>query len=139
MIHLRTLALLFCMSLLMAVQAMAQVPQNEGEINLSATETYVTLAPAFTSSTLIPFHVAVEGRDLEVFDVDRGKSECSCQLILPGGTEVNSLNAASLGFEFDVISEGSGAVTSGLFTSFLLLSGTHFLIRLPSTAATGTY
>jgi hypothetical protein len=139
MLHLRRLALCLSTSFLLALPTAAQVPQNEGEINLSATETYAVLAPAITPSTLIPFQVDVEGRDSDGFDVTVANAGAIVSLILPGGTEVNSLNADSLGFGFDVIPADSETVTSGLFISFFSLSGTHTTIRLPSTSPAGTY
>jgi hypothetical protein len=139
MLHLRCLTLCLSTSLLLAFPTAAQVPQSEGEVNLSATETYAVLAPAITPSTLIPFHVDVEGRDSDGFDVTVANAGAVVSLLLPSGTEVNSLNADSLGFGFDVIPADSEAVTSGLFISFFSLSGTHTLIRLPSTCPTGTY
>jgi hypothetical protein len=111
MLHLRRLALCLSTSFLLALPTAAQVPQNEGEINLSATETYAVLAPAITPSTLIPFQVDVEGRDSDGFDVTVANAGAIVSLILPGGTEVNSLNADSLGFGFDVIPADSETVT----------------------------
>jgi hypothetical protein len=140
MLHLRRLALCWSISLLIAVSTAAQVPQNQsGEVQLSATQSYSVLAPPNTAATLIPFNVAVEGRDDEGFDVSVANAGAVVSLILPDGTEVNSINAASLGFGFDVIAADSAPVTSGLFTSFLSLSGTHTLIRLPTTSPAGAY
>jgi hypothetical protein len=140
MLYLRSLAVcLLAWSFLFAFPTAAQVPQNEGEVNLSANVTYTVMAPAITASTLIPFQVDVEGRDADGFDVTVGNAGAVVSLILPGGTEITSLNAASLGFSFDVIEADSDEVTSGLFTSFFSLSGTHTVIRLPSTTPSGTY
>lgn len=140
MLHPRRLALCLSASLLIAASAAAQVPPNQsGEVQLSATQTYSVMAPPNTAATLVPFQVAVEGRDDDGFDVTAASAFAAVSLILPNGTEVNASNAASLGFGFDVLPADSAPVTSGLLTSFFSLGGTHTLIRLPSTAPAGTY
>src|SRR5882762_4326405 len=69
MLHLRQFALCLSAALLFALPTAAQIPQNEGEVNLSATETCAVLAPAATPSTLIPFQDDVEGREDDGYGV----------------------------------------------------------------------
>jgi len=139
MLHLRRLAMLLPVFLLLALPAAAQAPEEDVEDDLSANETYVVVAPPLTSSTLIPFQVAVEGRDDDGFDVTVENSGATVSLILPDSTEVNSLNAASLGYGYEVVASDSEMVTSGLFTSIFSLGGTHTLITLPESAPAGIY
>ena len=64
MLHLRHLALSLSTSLFLAVSTAAQGPQNQsGEVQLSATQINFVMAPPSTAATLIPFQVAVEGRE----------------------------------------------------------------------------
>ena len=112
---------------------------NEGTTNLSANETYIVKAPAAAASTLIPFHVEVNGRDTDGFDVTVSNPAAVVSVILPNSTEINSSNAASFGFEFAVYAADSPAVTSGLMISPFSIAGTHISITLPETAAAGIY
>ncbi len=96
-------------------------------------------APAGAASTLIPFHVEVNGRDADGFDVTVSNAAAVVSVILPNGTEVNSSNAASFGFQFEVLAADSDGVTDGLMTSIFSLAGTHTSIRLPETAVAGIY
>jgi hypothetical protein len=112
---------------------------TEGTTDLSAHETYIIKAPAGVASTLIPFHVEVNGRDADGFDVTVSNAAAVISVILHNNTEVNVSNAASFGFEFEILAADSDAVTSGLMMSNFSLAGTHASIRLPSTSTAGTY
>jgi hypothetical protein len=112
---------------------------TEGITDLQANESYIVKAPAGAASTLIPFHVEVNGRDTDGFDVTVTNAGAVVSVILSNGTEVNSSNAACFGFEFAVYAADSTAVTSGLLMSTLSVAGTHTSITLPETAAAGTY
>jgi hypothetical protein len=112
---------------------------NEGTTDLSAHEISVVKAPAGVASELIPFHVEVNGRDADGFDVTVSNAAAVVSIILPNGTEVNISNAASFGFEFELLAADSDAVTIPLLMSNFSLAGTHASIRLPSTSPSGTY
>jgi hypothetical protein len=131
------LAFVIVIFLFFGLRVMAQ--SSEGTTNLSAYETYLVKAPAGVASTLIPFHVEVNGRDADGFDVTVSNAAAVVSVILPNGTEVNISNAASFGFEFETLAADSDAVTSGLMMSNFSLAGTHASIRLPSTSPAGTY
>lgn len=137
MLRFRCLAFVIVIFLFFGLRVMAQ--SNEGTTDLSAHETYLVKAPAGVASTLIPFHVEVNGRDADGFDVTVSNAAAVVSVILPNGTEVNISNAASFGFEFETLAADSDAVTSGLMMSNFSLAGTHASIRLPSTSPAGTY
>lgn len=88
---------------------------------------------------MIPFHVEVNGRDTDAFDVTVTNAGAVVSLILPNGMEVNSSNAAAFGFEFAVYAADSTAVTSGLLMSTFSIAGTHTSITLPETSGAGAY
>ena len=124
-------------ALLFASQVAA--PQSQGDVKLSANEMYVEFAPAASSSTLIAFHVEVNGRDADGFDVAVSNPAAVVSLVTPNATEIDSTNAASFGYEWELVAADSEAVTGGLVISRLSTPGTHTVIRLPSTATAGTY
>lgn len=136
MLHLRYLAFALAVSLFFGLPGMAQ--SNEDTTDLSSNESYIASAPAGAASTLIPFHVEVNGRDADGFDVVVSNAGAVVSVILPNGTEVNSSNAASFGFQFEVLAANSDAVTGGLMSTFSI-GGTHINIRLPETAVAGIY
>lgn len=137
MLHLRCLAFAIVLFLFFGLPVMAQ--STEGTTDLSANESYIVKAPALAASTLIPFHVEVNGRDADGFDVVVSNAGAVVSVILPNGTEVNSSNAASFGFQFEVFADDSSAVTSGLMISTFSVAGTHTSITLPETSAAGIY
>jgi hypothetical protein len=61
MLRLRCQAFAIAVLLFFGLPIMAQ--SNEGTTNLWANESYIVKAPAGAASTLIPFHVEVNGRD----------------------------------------------------------------------------
>ena len=137
MLRLRYPVIALTLSLFLASSVAAQ--QTEGEIRLTGNEIHVQIAPAATAATLIPFQVEVNGRDDDGFDVTVANAGAIVSLILPGGTEINNLNAAAFGYGWEVMAADSEAVTSGLFISPFSRSGNHTFIGLPSTATAGTY
>src|ERR1051325_6507275 len=137
MLRFRCLASVIAISFLFGLRVMAQT--SEGTTDLSAHEIYAIKAPAGAASTLIPFHVEVNGRDADGFDVTVSNAAAVVSVILPNGTEVNISTAASFGFDFEILAAASDAVTSGLMLSNFSLAGTHASIRLPSTSTAGTY
>src|ERR1044072_5567285 len=138
MIPLRHIALGVFVSLALAVNVLPQT-QEPVQSSLSATQTFLTIAPPHTPATLIPFQVAVDGRTGEVFDVVSANSGAIVTLILPNGTEIDSSNAAAFGYTYGVVEETSPAVTDPMLITPLSLPGTHTIIQLPTTAPTGTY
>jgi len=63
-------------------------PSSEGTTDLAAHETYIVKAPAGAASRLIPFHVEVNGRDADGFDVTVSNAAAVVNVVLPNGTEV---------------------------------------------------
>src|SRR5262245_5728822 len=110
-------------ALLFASHVAAQ--QSQGDVKLSANEMYVEFSPAAASATLIPFHVEVNGRDTDGFDVAVSNPAAVVSVIMPNGTEIDSANAASFGYEWELMAADSEAVTSGLVISRFSVPGTH--------------
>ncbi|HEX3251331.1 MAG TPA: PPC domain-containing protein, partial [Pyrinomonadaceae bacterium] len=137
MLRLRYQVLALTISLFLISSVAAQ--QNEGDMKLSANEIHVEFAPAATAATLMPFHVEVNGRDDDAFDVFVSNPDAVISLILANGTEINSTNAASFGYAWEAMAADSEAVTNGLFISSFSRYGNHTLIGLPTTATAGIY
>src|SRR5215216_4195056 len=103
MLRFRCLAFVIAIFLFFGLGLRVMAQGTEGTTDLSAHETYVVKAPAGVASTLIPFHVEVNGRDADGFDVTVSNAAAVVSVILPNGTEVNISNAASFGFEFETL------------------------------------
>jgi len=91
--------------------------------------------PANLASTLLSFTVEGDTAGNNVFHVVTSDPGVIVSLILPSGTEITSSNAASLGFTYTVLPDGTGSDVDSVFA----LPGTQTLIQIPGGQISGTY
>ncbi len=137
---LRLHALFISLVLLVACASIcaAQIINNPNpEASLAARDARAQIISAGTAAGLIKLTADPSARGGDVFHIVSASSAATISLLLPNGTEVTAANAATRGFGFSIVSEGS--FTDSLIPSLLASRGTHTIITLPSSALAGDY
>lgn len=116
--------------------ATAQATDDDGfDVPLTVRDVRALYLHPGDSPQLLPFQVNAQGRG-DVFQIISTAAGVKFSLILPGGNEVDASTAASADITF------AGVQTNQVgqyFTSPLLPGGTQTWVRLPPSAAAGTY
>jgi hypothetical protein len=86
------------------------VPRNPTTGQLSPFDARSAVVPAGSTSTLLAFTLESDTTGGNFFDVSTSDPSVVVSIILPSGTEVTSANAASLGYTFTVVPDGTYAV-----------------------------
>jgi hypothetical protein len=76
---------------------------------LTANDARGSIVPAGSASTLLTFTVEADTTGNNFFDVATSDPAVVVSLIIPSGTEVTTANAASFGFTFSVVPNGTYA------------------------------
>ena len=97
-------------------------------------DTRSLLVPANSTSSSVQFTVDASSQGGDTFDIVVDNPAVLIGLTTPGGTQVNSNNAAGLGYQFNVFTIDA-SVTPNPF----LILGTHTLVVLPAGSPSGTY
>src|SRR6266487_1626465 len=130
-------ALIYAITLFSAEYCLAQVGADPSPvISLTGRDSRAVTVTAL-ATTLVSFQADPAPAGGDVFDVDAFSPSIVVSLILPNTTEVTQANAASLGFGFAVLPDGS---TNGSILVFPFSTpGTHTVITLPPSSVPGTY
>jgi hypothetical protein len=113
------------------------VPYSSATLSLSANNTQAAQIPANTPSTLLSFTVEGDTTGGNSFDVLTSDPGIGVSLILPSSLVVTSTNAASLGFTFTVLPNGT--LSEVEIPSLLSQPGTHTVIQVPGGQPSGGY
>ena len=135
----RLRAIIACAALLIlpASRISAQVVGNDdARLPLASVDTRAAAIVPGAPPTLLQFTVDPSGGG-DLFDVVSSHPQVAVSLILPGGAEINSANAAAQGFSFDVVT--TNANDDPAMASNFDLPGTHTVIGLPASSPSGTY
>lgn len=104
---------------------------------LTATDAQGSIVPAGSTSTLLTFTLEADTTGKNFFDAATSDPAVVVSLILPSGTEVTSANAASFGFTFTVVPDGSYAGAE--IPSVFAFPGTHTSIQVSAGQVSGIY
>ena len=126
-------ALFLCWASIAAAQIVID-PSPQAELT-NRTSQAIT-APAGATS-LIPFTADPTASGGDLFDVISSNPGVVITLLLPNNTEITSANAASQGFVYTVIPDGT--FSNSLIPTPLAASGTHTVIQFAPSLAPGTY
>ncbi len=118
-----------------SVQSHAQ----NGGLAAQARDVRSALIQPGTASTLLPFVVDPSGQGGDLFQILSSEPGAIVTLILPNGTEVSSSNAASLGYQYDVIPAINPNLNADTPPSPFSNPSTQTLITLPQTVPAGNY
>ena len=113
------------------------VPYSSATLSLSSNNTQAVQIPANTPSTLLSFTVEGDSTGGNTFDVLTSDPGIVVSLIVPSGVEVTSANAASLGFTYTVVPNGT--LSEIEIPSLLSMPGTHTVIQIPGGQPSGIY
>jgi hypothetical protein len=113
------------------------VPYSPATLQLTANNTQASQVPANSSSTLLTFTLEGDTTGQNSFDVVTTDPAVLVSLILPSSVEVTTANAASLGFTFTSVPNGTFSNVE--IPSVLSFPGTHTLIQVPAGQPSGTY
>ncbi len=127
----------FFLSFCFAPLGYSQVLPFSGNRELALSRTDVRTTPvAAGSKTSVTFTADPSSGGGDVFDIRVDNPFLAISLVLPGGAEVTSSNAATLGFNYTVFGvSGAGP----LDPRALGAPGTHTLITLPASQPPGVY
>lgn len=135
-LHLATAALLL---LALASNTFGQVLGDQtSSVPTKALYTQAVLAPAGSQSDVVEFPADPRPGGGDVVQVISSTPEATVSLILPNGAVVTAANAASLGFEFGVLTDGAFA-NNGDALSIFGAPGTNTFISFPPASPAGTY
>jgi hypothetical protein len=123
--------------MLLAPIVSAQITSSSNpKVPLTSSDTRVAAITPGAVSVPIQFTVDPASGGGDFFDVVSSHAGAVISLIVPGGAEINSLNAAAQGYSFEIITTEDEDNLSG---SVFDLPGTHSVIGLASSAPPGVY
>lgn len=93
--------------------------------------------PAQSSSTQVAMTLAPATNGGDVLDVSTSDPSVVMSLILPGGQELTTANAASFGYTFSPVASGSTDTVD--IASPVIAPGTHVVMTFPAGQVAGTY
>lgn len=114
-------------------------PPQTGGLAAQSRDVRTALIPPGTASTLLPFVVDPSGQGGDLFHIISSEPGAIVMLILPNGTEVNSGNAAALGYQYDVVPASDPTLNTDSPSSPFVNPNTQTSIALPQTATAGNY
>jgi hypothetical protein len=118
-----------------AFVAAQNVPRPTSTLAMSGYDVRGSGLPANSASTLLNFTVEGDTAGNNVFHVLTSDPGVIVSLILPSGAEITSSNAASQGFTYTALPDGTGIDVDSVFS----LPGSQTLIQIPGGQASGTY
>lgn len=137
----KPLAILIASLVLLLSLATFSLAQDEGasplDVSLTAQDVRGIVVAAGTTGGVIPLLADPGTQGGDILDVVTTNASASVSLVLPGGAEINSNNAASQGFTCHVLPDG--AMTGSPIPSVFSTPGTHTVIKFPAASAPGTY
>jgi hypothetical protein len=129
-----SVVVLFSLSINVGAQT---VPNSPATVQMSGYDTRGSGVVAHTNSTMLSFTLEGDTTGNNSFEIVTSDPGVAVSLILPSSLEVTSVNAASLGFTFTTIPEGT--VADDQIQLVFSLPGTHTIISVPGGQISGLY
>jgi Tol biopolymer transport system component len=131
------IACLILITLTTSTLAQQEADSSSLDVSLTAQNARAIGVRTGESGGIVSLVADPQSKGGDIFDIISNNPNAAISLVLPGGMEINATNAASLGFKYQIVADGT--FTRSIFPSFLSAPGTHTVIKLPPSSMPGTY
>lgn len=136
MLYRRTLIALLFTFLLCSVCSAQVITNSRLDVQVTASDSQAKLVSAGTTQQLA-FTADPGSIGGDIFHVVSSMPNATISLIIPGGTEITSANAALFGYSFTTFTNDNSEPVS--MPSLINTPGTHTFVMLPPAPAAGSY